>query len=193
MTPPVDPNEVLMTGENSFIRLSSDGGKTLTDRFSHWRVLWCPDGAGHVLFAHSTLIDGKVRIYSDNEAVARWLQKTIETLLYPQFADTTLPVTPAQFSRSGTPPKPATETIVAGNDRIVMTWADTIAPFVLNAPPGFMNRPIGVFSTFFPARTASVELNGKTPKGQVWPEMRGDRQSSSACLAWSETWVKPRG
>ncbi len=54
MTPPVDPNEVLMTGENSFIRLSTDGGKTLTDRFSHWRVLWCPDGAGHVLFAHST-------------------------------------------------------------------------------------------------------------------------------------------
>jgi hypothetical protein len=23
--------------------------------------------------------------------------------------------------------------------------------------------------------------------------MRGDRQSSSACLAWSETWVKPKG
>ena len=34
MTPPVDPNQVLMTGENSFIRLSSDGGKTMTDRFS---------------------------------------------------------------------------------------------------------------------------------------------------------------
>ena len=40
--PPVDPNEVLMTGENSFVRLSADGGKTLTDRTSHWRVLWCP-------------------------------------------------------------------------------------------------------------------------------------------------------
>jgi hypothetical protein len=25
-----------------------------------------------------------------------------------------------------------------------------------------------------------------------WAEMRGDRQSSSACLAWSETWVKPK-
>ena len=71
MTPPVDPNDVLMTGENSFIRLSSDGGKTLTDRFSHWRVLWCPEGAGHTLFVHSTLIDGGVRIYSDNQAVAR--------------------------------------------------------------------------------------------------------------------------
>ena len=44
MTPPVDPNQVLMTGENSFIRLSPDGGKTITDRLSHWRVLWCPAG-----------------------------------------------------------------------------------------------------------------------------------------------------
>ena len=60
--PPVDPNEVLMTGENSFVRLSADGGKTLTDRTSHWRVLWCPGGAGHVLFIQSTLTDGKIRM-----------------------------------------------------------------------------------------------------------------------------------
>src|SRR5262249_20853142 len=144
------------------------------------------------LFDHSTPSATQLGIDSDNPPVAGWLQRPFGTLLSPQFADTTLPITPAQFSRAGTPPKPATETIVAGNDRIVMTWADTITPFVLNAPPGFMNRPIGVFSTFFPAKTASAELNGKTRKGQVWAEMRGDRQSSSACLAWSETWVKPR-
>src|SRR5512146_2099915 len=83
--PPVDPNSVLMTGENSFIRLSADGGKTLTDRISHWRVLWCPAGAGHVLFAQSELTGGQVRIWSDNIGVARWLQQTIETLLYPAF------------------------------------------------------------------------------------------------------------
>ena len=27
---PVDPNDVLMTGENSFIRLSADGGTALS-------------------------------------------------------------------------------------------------------------------------------------------------------------------
>jgi len=151
MPPPVDPNEVLMTGENSFIRLSADGGKTLTDRCSHWRVLWCAGGAGHALFMQSTLTDGKVRVYSDNISVARWLQKTI-----------------------------------------VMSWYDCIEPFVLNAPPGFNNRPIGVFSTFFPARSAQLELNGRVATGSVWPEARGDRQGSSATLAWSETWVKPR-
>ena len=191
--PPVDPNEVMMTGENSFIRLSPDGGKTLSDRASHWRVLWCPAGGGHALFLQSTLTDGRVRIYSDNIAVARWLQKSIETLLFPAFADTSIPVIGARFERQGGPWSSATETVQAVDARVTMTWYDCIEPFVLNAPPGFNDRPIGVFSTFFPARAAQLEINGKVAPGNVWPEMRGDRQGSSATLAWSETWVKPRG
>ncbi len=191
--PPVDPNAVLMTGENSFIRLSPDGGKTQSDRVSHWRVLWCPAGAGHVLFIQSTLTDGRVRVYGDNIAVARWLQTTIESLLFPPFADTALPVLAATFERRGGPWSTATETVVAADGRIALSWYDCIEPFVLHAPPGFNNRPIGVFSTFFPARAARLELDGRVATGSVWPEMRGDRQGSSACLAWSETWVKPRG
>jgi len=193
MPPPVDPNAVLMTGENSFIRLSPDGGATMTDRVSHWRVLWCAAGAGHALFIQSTLTGGRVRVYSDNIAVARWLQKTIETLLFPAFADTALPVIPARFARAGGPWSTATESVTAADARIVLSWYDCIEPFVLNAPPGFNDRPIGVFSTFFPARSAQLELDGRAASGRVWPETRGDRQSSSACLAWSETWVKPRG
>ncbi len=191
--PPVDPNEVLMTGENSFIRLSHDGGATLSDRASHWRVLWCPAGAGHALFLQSSLTGGQVRAFSDNIAVARWLQRTIETLLFPAFADTNLPVISARFERHGGPWSTATETITATEGRVTMSWYDCIEPFVLHAPPGFNDRPIGVFSTFFPARAAQLEWNGKVATGQVWPEMRGDRQGSSATLAWSETWVKPRG
>lgn len=192
MTPPVDPNEVLMTGENSFIRLSPDGGRTQTDRLSHWRVLWCPAGAGHALFIQSQLTEGQVRVYSDSAAVARWLQRAIETILFPAFADTSIPVLHARFERAGDPRATATEVIVSDRDSIRMTWYDCIEPFVLNAPPGFNQRPIGVFSTFFPARSAQVEMNGRIAGGSPWPEMRGDRQGSSATLAWSETWVKPR-
>src|SRR5262245_62208797 len=114
--PPVDPNAVLMTGENSFIRLSHDGGKTLSDRVSHWRVLWCPSGAGHALFIQSALTDGKVRIYTDNAAVARWLQRTIETLLFPAFADVAVPVIGARFERAGDPRSTAVETIASDSD-----------------------------------------------------------------------------
>ena len=192
MAPPVDPNSVLMTGENSFIRLSADGGKTMSDRLSHWRVLWCPAGAGHALFVQGPLTQGRVRIYGDNIAVARWLQTTIETFLHAPFADTTLPVLPAAFERDGDPRSAVTETVLASEEELTLTWYDCLEPFVLNAPPGFGGRALGVFSTFFPARAAQVVLNSEVAAGTPWPEMRGDRQSSSACLAWSETWVKPR-
>jgi hypothetical protein len=191
--PPVDPNAVLMTGENSFIRLSTDGGKTQTDRISHWRVLWCAAGSGHTLFIQSVLTDNKPRVYADNPAVARWLQRPIETYLFPAFADETLPVISAEFGRSGDPRSTACETIVSTTDRIRLTWWDCLDPFVITVPPGANDRPIGVFSTFFPARSAQVEMTGRIATAKPWPEMRGDRQGSSACLAWSETWVKPRG
>ena len=193
MPQPVDPNEVMMTGENSFIRLSADGGKTHTSRVSHWRVLWCPAGAGHAMFVQSPLIENRVQVYSDNLAVARWLQRTIETLLYPPFADVALPVFAAQFARSGDPHSAAVETVDSALDSIVLTWHDCIEPFVLTMAPGMGNRPIGVFSTFFPAKCAQIEMNGRFAPHATWLELRGDRQSSSACLALSETWVKPRG
>ena len=190
---PTDPNDVLMTGENSFIRFSPDGGKTQTDRVSHWRVLWCPAGAGHTLFMQSKLTDGAVKIWSDNPAVARWLQKEIESLLYPAFADAKTPVAQAEFSRSGGIDAGAGERVKARDAEILLSWQDFLAPFVLTMPPGSAGRPIGVFSTFFPARAAKIALNGKLAAGTPWTEKRGDRDSTSACLAWSETWVKPRG
>ena len=192
MAQPVDPTDVLMTGENSFIRLSPDGGKTHTTRVSHWRVLWCPAGAGHAMFMQSPLIQNRVQIYSDNMAVARWLQREIETLLYPAFADISLPVIDAQFSRTGSPHSSSVETVDSAVDSIVLTWHDCIEPFVLTMAPGMGNRPIGVYSTFFPAKSGQIEMNGQFAPHATWLEMRGDRQSSSACLALSETWVKPR-
>lgn len=192
MTSPVDPNRVLMTGENSFIRLSPDGGETMSDRLSHWRVLWCPAGAGHALFVKSTLTGGGVRIFSDNAAVARWLQRTIETLLFPEFADTGIPIVAAAFTREGDPRASVVELVESDDDVLRMTWYDCIDPFVLNMPPGMDGRPIGVFSTFFPASGALVSLNGRFAEGLPWKETRGDRASTSAVLAWSETWVAPR-
>jgi hypothetical protein len=190
---PVDPNNVLMTGENSFIRFSPDGGKTQTDRASHWRVLWCPAGAGHALFLKSALTGGEVKIWSDNPPVARWLQKEIESLLFPAFADAKTLVAQAAFARSGGIDTKAAELVTAKDADIMLSWEDFLPPFVLNMPPGSGGRPIGVFSTFFPAKAARISLNGKATAGTPYAEKRGERDSSSACLAWSETWVKPRG
>ncbi|MPY91657.1 MAG: hypothetical protein GEV08_00930 [Acidimicrobiia bacterium] len=161
-------------------------------RLSHWRVLWCPAGAGHALFMKSELTGGDVRIFADNVSVARWLQGTIEVLLTPEFGDRSVPVTAAAFSRSGDPRSTTEELVSSDTERIRMTWYDCIDPFVLTMPPGTNDRPIGVFSTFFPARSAQLEVNGRFADGRPWPEQRGDRESSSCVLAWSETWVTPR-
>jgi hypothetical protein len=65
-------------------------------------------------------------------------------------------------------------------------------PFVLTMPPGAMDRPLGVYSTFLPARSAQLSVNGEAASGRVFAQERGGRKSSSCVLAWSETWTRPR-
>ena len=189
----VDPHDPVMTGENSFIRLSNDGGKTVADRTSHWRVLWSPAGQGHVLFIDSPLLGAGPRVYADNAAVARFLQRTIESLLHPPFADESLPIVDAQFERTGKSLSTVEERIDSAQDSIVMTWWDLMPPFVLTMAPGVMNRPLGVYSTFLPGKSAQLAVNGKASTAKVFPQERGGRASSSCVLAWSETWTRPRG
>ena len=192
-TNPTDPNQVRLTGENSFIRLSRQGGTLQTTRTSHWRVLLSPGGQGHVLFIKSDVANDEVRIYSDNIALARWLQEEIESFLFPEFSDQTLPVVDAAFTRSGDGRSYWTESIESDDDSIALTWHDFLEPYMLvNPPGGESGRPLGVYSCFVPARRAQLTVNGIVAQGEVTQDMRGDKPSSSACLAWSETWVKPR-
>lgn len=184
---PTDPAEVRLTGENSFIRLLD--GNNQTTRASHWRVLYSPGGPGHVLFLKSDLADG-VSIYADNIALARWLQAEIESQLFEDFADPNIPVVDAEFSRKGDTSSFWTETVETDDDNISMTWYDFLEPFMLVVPAG-ETRSHGVYSCFTPAKAARLTVNGDEASGNVGLEMRGDKQSSTACLAWSETWVRP--
>jgi hypothetical protein len=186
----INPHELLMAGENSFARLSNDNGKSAATRCSHWRVLWSPAAAGHALFVDSSLVGG-VRIYADSEAVARFLQKEIEYLLYKPFGDAGIAVTAATFSRLGTPPGTCDEIIRTDKDEIRLTWSDFLKPFNFEAPPGFDGRPIGCQTTFFPAKTASLSLNARKADGNPWQLDRNGKPCTTACLAWCETWFRP--
>jgi len=189
----VDPHDVVMTGENSFVRLSTDDGKTFANRTSHWRVLWSPAGQGHVLFIESPLAGKTPRIYTDNAGVARYLQRTIEALLHKPFSDETLPVTDADFSRTGNSLSAVEERIVSSRDEIILTWWDLMTPFILTMPPGAGGRPLGVYSTFLPAGSAQLSVNGEAAPGKVVPADRFGKPASSCCLAWSESWTRPKG
>jgi hypothetical protein len=192
MANPTDPNKIVLTGENSFIRLHASAGGPLLTRSSHWRIMLSPAGPGHVLYLKSDLTNDEVRIYSDNIALARWLQGEIETFLFPDFADENIPVTEAEFNNTGDSRSFWTETVESEEESIALSWYDFEEPYMLTATAGSVEgRPHGVYSCFIPARRAQFTLNGIVAEGVTLPEMRGDKQSSTSCLAWSETWVKP--
>ena len=73
-----------------------------------------------------------------------------------------------------------------------MSWWDFINPFILTMPPGAMKRPLGVYSTFIPAKSAQLTIDGEAQPGEVFPQDRFGKASSSCCLAWSESWTRPR-
>ena len=193
MVSPIDPNEVIMTGENSFIRLHTDAEGPHTTRASHWRVDFSPGGQGHALFLKSDVTNDQVRIYADNIAMARWLQEEIESFLFPEFSDVSIPVVDAVFSKSGDAGTFWTEAIESEDETVLMTWYDFIDSFIVHTQPDRAGgRPLGVCTCMIPAQRAQLTLNGAVAQGEPHPEPRGDRTTSTACLALSESWLRPR-
>jgi hypothetical protein len=172
------------------MRLHTEENGPMTTRASHWRVLFSPAGHGHALFLRSDLTNDEIRIYADNIALARWLQQ--EILSTGEFADQMIPVVHAVFSRSGDTRLFWTEIVEAAAEHIVLTWYDFGEPFVISVPVGSVaERPLGWSSVFVPAGRVQLTLNGRMASGQPFPERRGDRMSSTAGLALSETWLRP--
>src|SRR5208282_3711172 len=114
--PVADPNRVVLTGENPFIRLSETDGAPFTTNASFWRIITSGGGPGHVLYIKSELTADRWRIYSDNIAMARWLQSTVQGMLNPELKDTAIPVTEAEFGKAGDPRYYWTETATARDE-----------------------------------------------------------------------------
>lgn len=189
----IDPSRVILTGENPFIRLSAtEGGEATTDA-SFWRILFSGGGPGHVLFIRSELTGGQTRIYSDNIAMARWLQNEIMRYMRQDLGNLELPVHQSTVQSSGDLRSYWTETIKSRDEEITLTWSGLVEPFLIHSQPGSApTRPHGVCTLFIPAREARVTINGKQAAGKAWPTKREDRDSSTCCLAFSESWLLPR-
>src|SRR4249919_858238 len=139
-----DPNHVILTGENPFIRLSeNDGDPNKTDA-SFWRIIFCPAGMGHVLYLKSELTENRWRIYSDNVAMARWLQTTVQGMLNAELLDTSIPVTDAEFSKAGDYRSFWTERAVARGEDVALTWHDIGDPLLIHTQPNAGGRRYGV-------------------------------------------------
>ncbi|HET7879398.1 MAG TPA: hypothetical protein VFL55_00830 [Acetobacteraceae bacterium] len=188
-----DPNLLILTGENPFIRLSQTDGGAFTTNASYWRIIHCPAGPGHVLYMKSEVTNDRWRIYSDNIAMARWLQSTVQGMLNAELADQSIPVTDAEFSKEGDMRYFWIERAVSYDEDIALTWYNIGEPLLIhtqpNAEPG---RPYGVCTVLIPALGARLTRNGVPAMGQAWPRDREGRPFSTCALAFSESWTEAR-
>ncbi len=188
-----DPNRLILTGENPFIRLSETDGAPFSTNASFWRIIHCPAGPGHVLYLKSELTDDRWRIYSDNIAMARWLQATVQGMLNAETADQSIPVTDAVFAKEGDPRYFWTERLEASGEEIALTWYNIGDPLLIhtqpNAEPG---RPYGVCTVLIPALGARLTRNGTQAIGRPWAREREGRPFSTCALAFSESWTESR-
>jgi hypothetical protein len=124
----LDPNRLILTDENPFIRLSDTDGGAITTNASFWRILISPAGAGHVLYLKSDLTQGRWKIYSDNIAIVRWLQKIDQRMLNNELSDTSIPVTDAALDKTGDARDFWTERAVSHDAEVAPTWYDIGKP-----------------------------------------------------------------
>lgn len=188
-----DPNRVILTGENPFIRLSATDSDNFTTAASFWRIYFCAAGPGHVLYLKSELTENRWRIYSDNIAMARWLQTTVQGMLNAETADTAIPVLDAEFSKSGNPDYFWTETVSTLDEEITLTWYECGDPLLLHTQPNTVpGRRYGLCTVLMPALGARLTRNGVDAAGKPWPRQREGRPFSTCALAFSESWTEAR-
>jgi hypothetical protein len=198
----VKVGKVYVTGENPGIRLLDKEGGTVLTAVSYWRLIWSPAGPGHIAFV--TTGDGKspgdLRLaFVDNRKLYDFLTREITTITDPTFAARPYTIIQAKFvdsgqgtfSPSGDSMSERKVTFKAPRYNVALVWRDFYEPFQVDSPANSGGRnPFGVTSLFIPAKAADVIINGKKAVGNVYPQMRGPVQSSSAFLAFSESWVK---
>ena len=191
MTSATDANRVVLTGENPFIRLSPTDGEDNTTDASFWRIIFSPAGPGHVLYINSELTDNAWRIYSDNIAMARWLQSTVQGMLNAATADHSIPVIEASFDKHGDMRDFWTETVLTADEEIALTWYGAGDPLLVHTEPS-PERRYGVCTILVPVTRARLTLNGAQASGQPWPRERDGRPFSTCALAFSESWTETR-
>jgi hypothetical protein len=192
----IKAGKVYVSGENPVIRLFVREGADAATNVSFWRVVFSPAGLGHVCYVTSDPTgDGAtaddIRLaFTHNPALLDYLNKEIMSAFDKSYAERPLPSRQARFEKGGDTMAGWKETIVADAFRIELVWKDFYEPFLLDTPTGGQRNPYGITSMYLPARSAEVWINGKKAAGRPTPQLRGSSPSSSAFLAFSETWVR---
>ena len=198
--PPINPNPIDWSGENPGITLKASPEGETTCLVSFFRVVVSPQGPGHAVFVLTDPSGGGQgevvnACFTDNESLARYLLSDFVSKFgawrgNPNLTD--LPFKPADtFSHSGDHMTAWTERVTGPEVDMALTWRDFDSPFMVEYPKEqSATGAHEMFSLFVPAHRAEVLVNGIRGRGEPGPRDMAGKSSTTAFLAFSETWIK---
>ena len=199
--PLVFPGKVEWSGENPGISLKEGPDGPFTTLASFFRVVLSPHGRGHALVLmlspeeEAPLGERGNLCLTDNEPLARWLVTEyvshfgawrglpgLRGLQYRKLDS---------VSTDGDAIERYSETVQAGDTKVVLEWSGLGKPFCFALAPaqsatGQHHMP----SLFVGCQSATVTVNGQTRAGRPVPREIAGQRISTAMLAFSETWIR---
>lgn len=195
------PGVVEWSGENPGISLKESPDGPFVSLASFFRVVLSPYGRGHALVLlqspqQATPPAGKENYcFYDNLELARFV---VSDFLKHFGAYRGLPSVDGMSYRqldrvqtSGGTRGTYTETVVAGDLTVALSWSELGEPFCFALPPdksatGKHHMP----SLFIGSGRATITVNGRVLPGKPVPREFAGRSITTAMLAFSETWIR---
>jgi len=196
---PINPGVVDWSGENPGMYLKLEESGPFTCLVSFFRVVYSPHGSGHGVVI---LMDPQGRdpsavnaFYTDNHALAEYLKSDFVAQFAAFKGNPLLPQLPIReatsFMHSGDARSSWTETIRGSGIDISLTWSEFAKPFLVDyKPEQSATGKHYMASLFIPGQRAEVLVNGVRGVGKPIPRDMHGAKSTTAFLAFSETWVK---
>jgi hypothetical protein len=199
---PINPGKIDWSGENPGMYLKQAADGPFVTLISFFRVVASPHGKGHAAFM---LLDpqGDGRdaarpnvCLTDNEPLAEYLRKgfvahfgafktarALDSVKYQPGWD---------FMPGGDGQTVHSEWFRSALGQVSLNWTGLSEPFLVEMDKEHSaTGKHEMISLFFDARKTSATINGKAVAGKPFPrEFAGKKDSSTAFLAFSETWVK---
>lgn len=199
---PINPGAIDWSGENPGMYLKDTADGPFVTLISFFRVVNSPHGKGHAAFMLlDPTGDGRQAArpnlcLTDNEPLADYLKKGFVSF-FGAFKGATglgnLQIKPAwDFMAGGDGRGTHTEWFRSAVGQVHLAWNDLSAPFLVEFDREHSaTGKHEMISLFLDARVASATVNGKAVTGKPFQrEFAGKKHSSTAFLAYSETWVK---
>jgi hypothetical protein len=198
---PIHPGAVDWSGENPGMYLKEKPDGPFVTLVSFFRVVVSPHGRGHALvLLESPLLDVSVPealnvCVTDNEPLARWLATEFVSRFGPfrdaRALDSMRYVALTGVQPSGDQRASYMEWVQGEGVEATLSWEALGRPFMVTLPVDkSATGSHEMFSVFVEAERVTATVNGRPLRGQPVPRDFAGRRSSTAFLAFSETWVR---